>query len=365
MAFVSALSTPICFIHPCLTHLSTVCLSFTLPSLFPFLPPPTTSLFFCLQPCRRPSLQPSLDCLFAPSPHHLCHPNQQFTSQFSLCLGNSHSSSDCTFSHKPSPSLCLSSLPHQSFSCPDLKPRSPPFETTSNNSHSSSQYNTSLKFESKAHPSLTKVLPASLSSPPYTSSDSQSNSSCVNKTNALTNPPCSSHPKSNSSRSRSCRFTLRSQPSPNPNSLHWSMSNGCPQTFQDVQHKPNSGVQTLLLPRCHTGFQTNPTTPFQSNSDLQNRRPAMLSSDRLVPSSASYLPPPERLLAAPSTCTLSYTNSAHSSLQSLTITPHPHHLPWFEGPMTKSLKAGALNLKPFFKSKSCNIDINFTLNIIE
>ncbi|XP_056900923.1 focal adhesion kinase 1-like isoform X4 [Takifugu flavidus] len=292
------------------------------------------------KPCRRPSLQPSLDCLFAPSPHHLCHPNQQFTSQFSLCLGNSHSSSDCTFSHKPSPSLCLSSLPHQSFSCPDLKPRSPPFETTSNNSHSSSQYITSLKFESKAHPSLTKVLPASLSSPLYTSSDSQSNSSCFNKTNALTNshPPCPSHPKSNSSRSRSCRFTLYSQPSPNPNSLHWSMSNGCPQTFQDVQHKSNSGVQTLLLPRCHTGFQTNPTTPLQSDSDPQNRRLAMLSCDRLGPSSASCLPPPERLLAAPSTCTLSYTNSAHSSLQSLTITPHPHHLPCFEGPMTKSLK---------------------------
>lgn len=324
-------------------------MSFTLPSLFPFLPPPTTSLFFCLQPCRRPSLQPSLDCLFAPSPHHLCHPNQQFTSQFSLCLGNSHSSFDCTFSHKPSPSLCSSSLPHQSFSCPDLKPRSPPFETSSNNSYSSSQYNTSLKFESKAPPGLCTALPTSLSSPPLASSDSQSNSSCFNKTNAVTNshPPCSSQPKSNSSRSRSCRFALHSQTSPYLNSLHWSMPNVCTQTLQDIQHRSNSGVQTLLLPRCHAGFQTNPTTPLQSDCDPQIRRPAMLSGDRLGPSSASCPPPPERLLAAPSTYTLSYANSVHSSLQSLTITPHPHHLPCFEGPLTKSLKAGALNVKPF------------------
>lgn len=323
------------------SHLSPVCLSFTLPSLFPFLPPPTTSLFFCLQPCRRPSLQPSLDCLFAPSPHHLCHPNQQFTSQFSLCLGNSHSSSDCTFSHKPSPSLCSSSLPHQSFSCPDLKPRSTPFETTSNGSHSSSQYNTSSKVESKAQPNLP--------SPPHTSSDSQSNSSCFHKMNALTKSHflCSSQSKSNSSRSHHCRFTVHSQTSPNPNTLHWRMSNVCPQTLQDIQHRSNACVKTLLLPRFHIGFQTNPLTPLQSESDPQNQHPAMLSCDRLGLSSASSLPPPERLFAAPSTCTLSYTDSACSSLESLTIPPHPHHLPCFEGPMTKSLKAGALHLKQY------------------
>lgn len=314
-------------------------LYFTLPSLFPFLPPPTTSLSFCLQPCRRPSLQPSLDCLFAPSPH-LCHPNQQFTSQFSLCLGNSHSSSECTFSHKPSPSLCSSSFPHQSFSCPDLKPHSPPFENTSNNNHFSSQYNTRLKFESKVRSSLSSEL---LSSPPHSNSDSQLDSSCFHKTNALTNSPhCLSQPKSNSSHSRPCRFTLRSQTSPNPNSLLWSKSNVCPCTLQN-QHRSNAGVKTLLLSSFHAGFQTNPTTLLQSDSDP---RPAMLSFDRLL--STSTLPPPERLFAAPSTCILPYTNSAHGSLQSLTITTHPHQLPCFEGTMTKSLKAGALHLKNIF-----------------
>lgn len=317
-----------------------------LPSLFPFLPRPTTSLSFCLQPCRRPSLQPSLDCLFAPSPHLLCHPNQQFTSQFSLCLGNSHSSSDCTFSHKPSPSLCSPSFPHQSFSCPDLKPHSPPFENTSNNSHCSPQYNTRL-FESKA--SLSSEL---LSSPPHSNSDSQCDSSCFHKTNVLTNSPhCSSQPKSNSSHSRPCRFTLQSQTSPKPNSLLWSKSNVCPRTLQNNQHRSNAGVKTLLLPIFHTGFQTNPTTPLQSDSDP---RPAMLSFDRLDLCSASTLRPPERLFAAPSTCVLPYTNSAHSSLQSLTITPHLHQLPCFEGPMTKSLKAGVLHLKnicTFFLTK--------------
>lgn len=317
-----------------------MCLSITLPSLFPFLPPPTTSLSFCLQPCRRPSLQPSLDCLFAPSPHLLCHPNQQFTSQFFLCLGNSHSSSDCTFSHKPFPSLCPSSFPHQSFSCPDLKPHSLPFENTSNNSHSSSQYNNRLKFESKVRPSLSSEL---LSFPPHSNSDSQSNSSCFRKANALTNSShCSSHPKSNSSHSHPCRYTLHSQSSPNPDSLLWNKSNVCSRTLQNNQHRSNSGVKTLLLPSFHPGFQTNPTTPLQSDSDPG---PTILSFDRLDLCSASTLPPPERLFAAPSTCILPYTNSAHTSLQSLSITPHPHQLPCFEEPMTKSLKAGALHFK--------------------
>lgn len=328
-----------------------------LPSLV--LPPPTTSLSFCLQPCRRPSLQPSLDCLFAPSPHHLCHPNQQFTSQFSLCLGNSHSSSDCTFSHKPSPSLCSSSLPHQSFSCPDLKPRSPPYENASNNIRSSSQHNTSSKFESKAHPSLSSEL---LSSPPRTSSDSQPNNSCFHKTNALSNNHllCSSQPKSKSSHSLSCRFPLHSQTSPNPSSLHWSMSNVCPRTCQNIQDRSNTGVGTLLLPSFPTGFQTNPTSPLQSNSDP---RPAMLLCERLDFPSASTLLPPERLFAAPSMCALSCTKIAHSSLQNLTITPHPHHLPCFEGPLTKSVKAGALHLKQcccFFNQKVATSKITFS-----
>lgn len=328
-----------CLLHAILVSLTCVCLFLTLPSLFPFLPPPTTSLSFCLQPCRRPSLQPSLDCLFAPSPHLLCHPNQQFTSQFSLCLGNSHSSSDCTFSHKPSPSLCSSSFPHQSFSCPDLNPDSSPFEKTSNNSHSSSKSSNHLKSKSKVRPSLSSEL---LSSPPHSNSDSQSDSS-FHKTKALTTSPhCSSRQKSNSSYSHPCLFTLHSQTSPNPNSLLWAKSNVCLRTLQNNQHRSNAGVKTLLLPSFHTGFQTNPTTPLQSDSDP---RPAMLSFDRLDLCSTSTLPPTDRLFPAPSTCVLPYTNSAHSSLQSLTITPHPLQLSCFEGPMTKSLKAGALHLK--------------------
>ena len=342
MAFVSDLITPVCFIpSPFLTF---VCSYFTLLSLFPFIPPPTTSLSFCLQPCRCPSLQPSLDCLFAPSSHLLCHPNQQFISQFSLCLGNSHSS----FSHKPSPSLCSLSFPHQSFSCPDLKPHSLSLENTSY-SHSSSQYNTHLKFESKVRSSQSSEL---LSSPPHFNSDSQFDSSSFHKTNALTH--ClnsSSRPKSNSFRSHPCGF----------NSVVWSKSNACPRILQNNQPKLNAGVKTLLLPSFHTGFQTNPTTLLQSDSEP---RPAMLSCDRLDLCSAATLPPPERLFAAPSTCILPYTNSAHSSLQSLTITPHLHQFPHFEGPMTKSLKAGALHLKnkcTFCDQKVATLKISFTL----
>lgn len=319
-----------------------MCLYITLPFFFlsPFLPPPTTSLSFCLQPCHRPSLQPSLDCLFAPSPHLLCHPNQQFTSQFSLCLGNCHSSSDCTFSHKPSPSLCSSSFPHQSFSCPDLKPCSPPFENAADNSHPSSQYNARLKFEPRVRPSLSSEL---LSSSPPFSSDSQSNRSCFHKANALTNSPqCSSQPKSNGARSRPGCYTLHPQTRPNPSSLTWSKSDACPRTLQKNPHRSNAGVKTSLLPSFHSGFQTNPAAPSQCDSDP---RPAKPSLDRLDLCPASTLPPPERLFTAPSTCILPYANSAHSSLQSLTVTPHPHQLPCCEGPMTKSLKAGALHFK--------------------
>lgn len=314
--------------------------------IFPFVRP--LPLSFCLQPSRRPSLQPtfSLDCLSAPSPYHHCHQNQRFASQLSLCLGNPHPSSPFTSSHLPTPPLYSSSLqfPHHFSSSPNPQPQSPPLQNTTFYSHSFSQYNTKFNPESKA--SLSLQSHANFYSPPYTRSESLSNGSCPHKTNPPTNDHllCSSQPKSNNSHSHPGLSPLLSQSSPNLNSLPCSMSKICPHPLQNIQSKSNSNLKTLLLRNFHPGCQTNPSTSLQPDSDPQHQHPAVLLCGR--PPLVSPAPLTERLLPVPSACTLSSTHhhppSQMPSLPVATNTPFP--IPCSERHMSRPLKAGGVLL---------------------
>lgn len=328
--------------HPCLSHLQFVPVSFMI--LFISLSPPLP-LSLCLQPSRRPSLQPSLDCMSAPSHHDHCHPNQHFASQLSLCLGDPHPSSPCTFSHLPTP--LFYSLSSQ-FSHSQLQ--SLPPQLTSYCSHSCSQHNTKIKLESEAHPCLSLQSHDSFSSSSHTSSDSLSAGSCFHKKNPLTNNHllCSSRPNSKNSHSRPWHFTLHSQSSPNLSSLQHSMSNVCPLTLQDIQHKSDSNLKSLLLPSFHPSCQTNPSSSLQPDSDRQQQHSFLLSCERTSHISCSTtLPPTERYVPVPTACTLPLTNHNPScSMQSLTLTTcQPFPIPGFEEPMSKSLKAGDLLLR--------------------
>lgn len=320
--------------------------SFMIPSLFPFLPPLPLSL--CLQPSRRPSLQPtfSLDCLSAPSPHHHCHPNQRFASQLSLCLGNPHPSSPCTSSHLPTPPLYSSSmqLPHHFSSSPN-----PPLAHLENNMYYN---NTKLNPESKAHPSFFLQSNAHFCSPSHTSSDSQSNGSCPLKTN----PPAKSnnpHP---------CHFsTLLSQSSPYLNTLPRSMLDICPHTLKNIQPESNSNLKTPLLPRFDPGCQTNPSIPLQPDSNPRHQVRALQSCGRppLGSHAPLMLPHTERVLQVPSAYSLSSTNQPPSQLPSHPVTTYPPFpIPCFERPMSRPLKAGfkavlitKTNLFVFMKKK--------------
>ncbi|XP_070823465.1 focal adhesion kinase 1-like isoform X8 [Chaetodon trifascialis] len=285
------------------------------------------------KPSRRPSLQPtfSLDCLSAPSPHHHCHPNQRFASQLSLCLGNPHPSSPCTSSHLPAPPLYSSSpqFPHHFSSSPPLQ-----------NSTHHSQHNTELNPESKAHPSLSLQSQTNFCSPPHTSSDSLSSGSCPYKTNPPTNGHllCSSQTKLNHSHSHPWLFSpLLSQAGPNLNSL--SCSPVCPHALQNIQHKSNSDLKTLLLPSFHSGCQTNPSTPLQPDSDPRHQLPAVHSCGRppLVSPAPLTLSHRERV---PFASTLSSTHHhPPSRMPSVPVTTHPPFpTPCSERPMSRPLK---------------------------
>lgn len=319
-----------------------------IPSLFPFLLP--LPLCFCLQPSRRPSLQPtfSLDCLSAPSPHHHCHPNQRFASQLSLCLGNPHPSSPYASSHLPTPPLYSSSLqfPHHFSSSLNPQPQSPPLQNTTHHC----QHNAELNPESKAHPSLSLQPHANFCSPPHGSSDSLSSGSCPHKTTPPTNGhlPCSSQTKSNNSHSHAWHFSpLLSQSGPNLNSL--PCSNVCPHALQSIQHKSNSNLKTLLLPSFHPGCQTNPNTLRQPDSDPRHQLPAVQSCGRptLVSPAPLTLSHTERVLPVPFASTLSSTHHhPPSRMPSFPVTTHPPFpIPCSERPMSTPLKAGGVLLK--------------------
>ncbi|XP_034729282.1 focal adhesion kinase 1 isoform X12 [Etheostoma cragini] len=293
------------------------------------------------KPSRRPSLQPtfSLDCLSAPSPYHHCHQNQGFASQLSLCLGDPHPSSPFTSSHLPAP-LYSSSLrfPHHFSSSPNPQPQSPRLENTTFYSHSFSQHNAKFNPESKAILSLQSH--ASFYSPPYTRSESLSNGSCPHKTNPPTNGHllCSSQPKSNNSHSHPGLSPLISHSSPNLNSLPCSMSTVCPHTLQNTQPKTNSYLQTLLSRSFHPGFQTNPSTSLQPDSDPQRRNPSLLSCGR--PPLVSPSPLTEKLFPIPSACTLSSTHHhPPSRMPCLPVTTNkPFPIPCSKSHMSRPLK---------------------------
>lgn len=314
----------VCLAHPCPSHLS---LSSMIPFLFPCVPP--LPLSFCLQPSRRPSLQPtfSLDCLCSPSPHHHCHQNQRFASQLSLCLGNPHPSSPFTYSHLPTPPPYSSSLlfPHYFSSSPN--PQNTTFYNRSFSQH------TEFSPESKA----SLPLHANVISPPHTSSESLSNGSCPYKTNPPANGHllCSSQPKSNNSRPR--HFSpLLSQSSPNLNSLPRSMSNICPHTLQNIQPKTNSNLKTLPLRSFHPGCQTNPSTPLQPDCDPQcHQHPAVQSCGR----------PPLAPLNPPHNPPSSTDHHPPSRMPNLPVTTHkPFPIPCSERHMSRTLKAGGVKL---------------------
>ncbi|XP_045900103.1 focal adhesion kinase 1-like isoform X2 [Micropterus dolomieu] len=301
------------------------------------------------KPSCRPSLQPtfSLDYLSAPSPHHYCHPNQRFASQLSLCLGNPHPSSPCTSSHHPLLPLptppFYSSFPLHFSSSPDPPSQSPPLQNTTYHSHSVSEHNTKLNPESRAHSSLLLQSHAYFCSLPDTTSDSLSNGSCPQKTNPLNPLLCSSQPKSYNSHSHPRHFSpLLSPSSPKLNSLPRCVSNDCPHTLQNIQPKPNSYLDTLLLPSFHPGCHTNPSTPLQPDSDPQQQLPPGQScgGPPLVSPTPLSLPHSERNFPVPCTCTLSSTNPHPSSrtpgLPVTTLTPFP--IPCSERALSRPLK---------------------------
>lgn len=310
------------------SSLSAPSVYYLIPFLFPHVPP--LPLSFCLQPSRRPSLQPtfSLDCVSAPSAHHHCHQTQCFASQLSLCTGNPHPSSPCTTSHLPSPPFYSSCLKFSHHSSPSSQPS---FQISSYYNSSLSPQKAELNPDSKPYPSLSLQAQANVYSAPHTASDSLSNGSCFHKTNLLTNshmlcssePKCIDHPRHFS--------PLLSQSSPDLNSLPCGMSSVCPHALQNVQPKPISNLKSLLFPRFHPDCQTNPSTPLQPNSASQAQHPAVQSCGRppLAPAAWLTLPHTERV---PSAFSLSSTNPHPSSGKSI--------------PSSRPLKAGGV-LKHF------------------
>lgn len=201
---------------------------------------------FCLQPSRRPSLQPtfSLDCLSA-SPHH--HQNQRFASQLSLCLGNPQPSSLCTSSHLPTPPLYSSSrlqFPHHYCSS------SSALQTPTYYNCSFSQYNPTVKSTSKTPPSLSPQSQTNSCSPPHTNSETLCNGSCAHKTT----PASSSH-----------LLYLSNKP----------YSHCLVSTLPNRQVKSNSNPKTLQSSSFHSGCQINPRTPLQPDPNPQTQHPAV------------------------------------------------------------------------------------------
>lgn len=299
-------------------------------SFFPSVAP--IPLSFCLQPSRRPFLQPtfSLDCPSAPSPHHHCHQNERFASQLSLCLVNPHASSLCTSSYLPTLSLYSSSLqfPHHISSPPSPQAQPPPIQNTSYYYYSFSQYNATLNPKSKANPSMSL----------QTQTSSLCNGSCPNKTN----PPSSIH------------LLCSSQPTSNNSFSHLCTSNVCPQTLPDIQLKSNPNPKTLQLTNFHSDCQTNPSTPLQPDSDPHTQHPAVQSCGRppVAPSPLTLLHTEYR----PSACTLSVTNAQPASrIPNLPVTTHTAFpITCSEGPTSRLLKAGGVLLsctKAVFKNK--------------
>lgn len=310
----------------------------TVTLLFRHVPP--LPLCFCLQPSRRPSLQPtfSMDCVSAPSHLH-CHQKQCFASQLSLCTGNPHP-------HLPTYPLNLSSLKRlQHFSSsPSPQPESPP-QNSSYYSSSLSPCNPELNSEFKSYSSLLVQEQTNVFFPLHTHLDSLSSSSCPRKTNPPTNshPLPSSHSKSNNTHFHPRHFSpFLSQSSPNFNSLPFSTSDVCPHTLHSIQPESNFDLKTLQLHRnssSHTHRQTNRSTPLQLHSDAQTCHPAVQSCEK------SPLPPlaPHTVASA---CNLSSTHLHPSSqMHNLPITTHvPFSILCSERPKSTPLKAGGVLL---------------------
>lgn len=318
----------------------------TVTLLFRHVPP--LPLCFCLQPSRRPSLQPtfSMDCVSAPSHLH-CHQKQCFASQLSLCTGNPHP-------HLPTYPLNLSSLKRlQHFSSsPSPQPESPPQNSTYYSS-SLSPRNPELNSEFKSYSSLL-VQDQTVFFPLHTHLDSLSSSSCPRKTNPPTNSHLlpSSHSKSNNTHFHPRHFSpFLSQSSPNFNSLPFSTSDVCPHTLHSIQPESNFDLKTLQLHRnssSHTHRQTNRSTPLQLHSDAQTCHPAVQSCEK------SPLPPlaPHTVASA---CNLSSTHLHPSSqMHNLPITTHvPFSILCSERPKSTPLKAGGVLLN-YTKAFSTN-----------
>lgn len=294
-------------------------------------------LCICLQPSRRPSLQPSfsLDCVSAPSPHH-CLQSQHFASQLSLCIGNPHPSSSHTCSLPPSP--MLSSLPppcphHFSLSA-SCQPH-PAFQSSTCYNSSPSQHNTELDPESKLYPSLLCQPLTTVRSLPHRYSRSLSTGSCPNKTNVQTNDT-SPHPWLFSP--LLSQSTLNIDPFTSS-----SMSNVCLLPLQKIRTKSNSNPENLLPPSFHPDSQTYPSAPPQTgNFDSQTKHPAV--QPFLRPTLSPLYS--DKVLAMHPASNLSFTNP-HSPnlLPSVPVTTStPFSIPYSEGPMSGPFQAGGVLL---------------------
>lgn len=262
-------------------------------------PPPPLPLSLCLQPIRRPFLQPtfSLDCISAPPLHH-CQQNQRFASHLSLCTGNAHPSSPSSSSHSPAPPLASLPLnfPTHFFSSTSSEPNSPLLQRTPlykrSLSEEPSKFNSDLTFSPLWFPPTYPGTPITTSGP------------------------------ANSSHSFPWHFSpLLPQPNPNFDSLRCSLSNSCP-----YKQSPPS------FPSFHPDTQTNPCT-----IDLLTQHTAMQSGW-----SAPLFPPhTDNVLSV--SCNLS-----SASLHSPSPMSTSHMLlaiPSSEGAVSRPFQAGGVQFR--------------------
>lgn len=277
----------------------------------------------CLQPSRRPSLQPAfrVDCLSAPSPYHHYHPNQRFASQLSLYLGNPPPSTYC-----PSSQLLISQsstlpFPNHCSSTPTSQSHALLYSFNNSSSPRRIDFNTESQTLDTDARFCSQTLPSG---------------SGFHKTN----PPSNSHLLSNSCSHPRHFPSVHSLSSPNLSTLPYSMSNICPHTLPTIQLQSNSNPKTLQI--FPPGFQTNPSTPVKPEPNPLSEHPTVKPCGRppLGSPAPLSLSDRERVLPVTSAHALACP-SPHSQMHNVFVTDH---MPCSERSMCRPLKAGVLNL---------------------